>query len=400
VDGEKVKEIIEKLKCGIEQVLPENDFIKKIESGKKLKIKFGMDPTAPDIHLGHAVALRKLRQWQDLGHEIILIIGDFTARIGDPSGKSKTRPALSEEDIKTNAKTYFEQVGRILDIKKTTVHYNSAWLSKLTSSDIIALAGKVTLARIIERDDFQKRLKEKAAIGFHELFYPLLQAYDSVELKSDVELGGTDQTFNLLMGRYLQEQYKQSPQIIMTMPLLEGLDGFQKMSKSLNNYVGLFEKPEKAYGKLMSISDELMWRYYLLLLEKSDKEIKQMKSDVVSEKLHPMNLKKEMAREIIKAFWSEEEAGEAQKQFESLFQKKDYSKATEVELSKDIKSPIWIVELLKQLGAIKTSSEAKRLIQSGAVRIDDNQIKDFKAEVEVKSGIVVKVGKHRIYKIK
>jgi len=395
-----MKKIIEKLKCGTEQVLPEDEFIKKIESGKKLKIKFGMDPTAPDIHLGHAVALRKLRQWQDLGHEIILIIGDFTARIGDPTGKSKTRPALSEEEIKTNAKTYFKQVGRILDIKKTAVHYNSAWLSKLTSSDIIALAGKVTLARIIERDDFQKRLKENVSIGFHELFYPLLQAYDSVELKADVELGGTDQTFNLFMGRFLQEQYKQSQQIIMTMPLLEGLDGVQKMSKSLNNYIGLFEKPEQAFGKLMSISDELMWRYYLLLLGKTEKEIEQMKADVVSEKIHPMNVKKDMAREVIKEFWSAEDAVEAQKQFEALFQKKDYSQATEVSLPADIKNPVWIVELLKQLGAIKTSSEAKRLIQSGAVRIDDNQIKDFKAEVEVKSGIIVKVGKHRIYKIK
>lgn len=400
MNGEKVKEIIEKLKSGAEQVLPENEFIKKIESGKKLKIKFGMDPTAPDIHLGHAVALSKLRQWQDLGHEIILIIGDFTAQIGDPTGKSKTRPPLSEEEIKQNAKTYFEQVGRILDMEKTSVCYNSEWLAKLTSFDFIKLAGKITLARVIERDDFQKRLKENVSIGLHELFYPLLQGYDSVELKADVELGGTDQTFNLLMGRFLQEQFGQSPQIIMTMPLLEGLDGVQKMSKSLDNYIGLFELANEAYGKLMSISDELMLRYYQLLLGKTKTEIVQMKSDVESQKVHPMNLKKEMASGIISKFWSKKEADESQKQFESLFQKKDYSQAKEVKLISDVQNPIWIVELLKQLGAIKTSSEAKRLIQSGAVRIDDNQIKDFKAEVEVKSGIVVKVGKHRIYKIK
>ena len=394
-----MKEIIEKLKSGAEQVLPENEFIKKIESGKKLKIKFGMDPTAPDIHLGHAVALSKLRQWQDLGHEIILIIGDFTAQIGDPTGKSKTRPPLSEEEIKQNAKTYFEQVGRILDMEKTSVCYNSEWLAKLTSFDFIKLAGKITLARVIERDDFQKRLKENVSIGLHELFYPLLQGYDSVELKADVELGGTDQTFNLLMGRFLQEQFGQSPQIIMTMPLLEGLDGVQKMSKSLDNYIGLFELANEAYGKLMSISDELMLRYYQLLLGKTKTEIVQMKSDVESQKVHPMNLKKEMASGIISKFWSKKEADESQKQFESLFQKKDYSQAKEVKLISDVQNPIWIVELLKQLGAVKTSSEAKRLIQSGAVSINGESVGDFKAEVEVKDGMIVKVGKHRIYKV-
>jgi len=396
----KIEEIIELLQIGTEQILPEGELQKKLQTGKKLKIKFGMDPTAPDIHLGHAVALSKLRQWQDLGHEVIVLIGDFTAQIGDPSGKSKTRPPLSEEEIKHNAKTYLEQVGKIIDVKNARIVYNSKWLSKLSFADVLKITGKVTVARILERDDFQKRLKENVSIGMHELMYPIMQGYDSVELKADVELGGTDQTFNLLMGRFLQEQFELVPQVIMTMPLLEGLDGVQKMSKSLGNYVGLFEPADQAYGKLMSVSDELMWRYYQLLLHKTDTQITEMKEGVASEKLHPMKLKKEMAHGIVERFWSEEEAVSAQQQFESLFQKKDYSKAQEIALSGDVPNPVWIVEFLKQVGALKTSSEAKRLIESGAVSVDDDKVTDFKAEVNWKSGMTIKVGKHRIYKIK
>jgi tyrosyl-tRNA synthetase len=396
---QEIKEVLENLSMGCEQILPKEEFAKKFESKKKLKIKFGMDPTAPDIHLGHAVVLEKLKQFQDLGHDIVFIIGDFTARIGDPSGKSKTRPPLTKEEVDKNSKTYFDQVGKILDIKKTTILYNSQWLSKLNLEDFIKIAGKITLARIIERDDFQKRLKEKASIGIHELFYPILQAYDSVELDCDIEVGGTDQTFNLLMGRYLQEHFGQEPQVIMTFPLLEGLDGKKKMSKSYGNYVGLTEEPSSAFGKLMSISDELMWRYYKLLLCKNDKEIKEMQSGVVSEKLHPMKLKKEMAFEIVKKFWSQKDAQKAQETFESLFQKHDYSKAKQIKLPKDFANPVWIVELLKELGAIKTSSEAKRLIESGAVSLDDEEVKDFKTNVSWKSGMIVKVGKHRIYKL-
>ncbi|MFC1894358.1 tyrosine--tRNA ligase [Candidatus Dependentiae bacterium] len=388
------------LKTGIINVIPEKEFEKKLSSKKKLKIKLGADPTAPDLHLGHAVVLSKLKQFQDLGHEVIFLIGDFTARIGDPSGKSKTRPPLSLEEVKKNSKTYLEQIGKILDISKTTIKYNSEWLSQFKFEDVLKLAGKVTVARIIERDDFTKRLKENAPIGLHELFYPLMQGYDSVALQADVELGGTDQRFNLLMGRFLQEQYGQEPQIIMTMPLLEGLDGIQKMSKSLNNYVGLWEKADVAYGKLMSISDKLMWRYYLLLLDKLPTEIEKMKIDVVAGTLHPMELKKEMAYKIIEKFWSLDQAKESQQKFESLFQKKDYSKATEIELPNDFKNPVWIVELLRTLKAVSSSSEAKRLIESGAVFVDKKQIKDFKAEVVWKIGIIVKVGKHRIYKLK
>lgn len=395
-----IKKALEILKSGTQQVIPEEDLIKKLSSGKKLKIKLGADPTAPDLHLGHVVVLSKLKQFQDLGHEVIFLIGDFTARIGDPSGKSKTRPPLSPEEIKTNAKTYLEQVGKILDIKKTIIKYNSEWLSKLSFEDLIKIAGKVTLARIIERDDFEKRLKENSPIGFHELFYPLMQAYDSVALQADVELGGTDQTFNLLMGRYLQEQFNQEPQVIITTPLLVGLDGVNKMSKSLGNYVGLWEKADVAYGKLMSISDELMWQYYLLLLNKTDVEILSMQKAVKDESAHPMNLKKEMAHKIIEKFWSKADADSAQVQFESLFQKKDYSAAQEVELPKGTKNPIWIIDLLKILKAIPSSSEGKRLLDAGAVHVDEEIIKEFKAEVTWKPGTVIKVGKHRIYKLK
>lgn len=396
----ELEKILQTIESGTSQVIPQEELIKKLSSKKKLKIKFGADPTAPDLHLGHAVPLCKLKQIQDLGHEVIFLIGDFTARIGDPSGRSKTRPPLSPEEIEKNAKTYLEQVGKILDIKKTTVRYNSEWLSKLKFEDLIKISGKVTLARIIEREDFQKRLSENTPIGFHELFYPIMQAYDSVALQADIELGGTDQTFNLLMGRYLQEQFNQEPQVIITTPLLVGLDGVHKMSKSLGNYVGLWEKADVAYGKLMSISDELMWLYFLLLLNKTDLEIEQMQKDVQAEKLHPMNLKKEMAHQIIQKFWSKEEADSAQAQFESLFQKKDYSAAQEVELPKNTKNPIWIIDLLKILKAIPSSSEGKRLLEAGAVNVDEENIKEFKAEVSWKSGTVIKVGKHRIYKLR
>ncbi len=390
----------EKLSYGVASILPENGLQKKLLKKKVLKVKLGMDPTAPDLHLGHAIVLRKLKEFQDLGHEVIFLIGDFTAKIGDPSGKSKTRPSLSSEEIAINSKTYFEQVGKILDINKATITYNSQWLSKLSFEDFIKIAGKVTLARIIEREDFQTRLQNNTAIGFHELFYPLMQAYDSVELKADVELGGTDQTFNLFMGRFLQEQLGQEPQVIITLPILEGLDGVHKMSKSLGNYIGLKESVDEAYGKLMSISDDLMWNYFRLLVQKTDTEIIEMQKNTASGKVHPMDLKKTMSYEVIRIFWSEKEAIQAKAQFEALFQKHDYSKATEVSLPKDFSNPAWIVDFLRALNAIQSSSEGKRLILEGAVSIDEEKIIDFKAEVSWKSGMVVKVGKHRIFKLK
>lgn len=395
-----IAQALEIIKSGTAQVSPEQDLVKKLARGTPLNIKLGMDPTAPDLHLGHAVVLSKLRQFQDLGHEVTFLIGDYTARIGDPSGKSKTRPVLTDEDIEQNSKTYFEQISRVLDPKKTTVRYNGEWLSKLSFADVIRLCAKVTLAQLIEREDFAKRLDEKSPISMHELLYPLMQGYDSVALKSDVELGGTDQTFNLFMGRHLQEHFEQEPQVILTMPILEGLDGVQKMSKSLGNYVGLWEKADVAYGKLMSISDVLMWRYYLLLCGKTEAEIALMQEGVQAGTLHPMNLKKEMAFGVIQRFWGQGDAQMAQEQFEALFQRNDYSAAKEVALPTDTTNPLWIVELLKLLGALTSSSEAKRLIESKAVAIDGTPVEDFKAEISWKTGMIIKVGKHRIYKIK
>ncbi len=384
---------------GTSSVIPEDALLKKLKSGKQLTIKLGADPTAPDLHLGHAVVLRKMRQFQDLGHKVIFLIGDCTARIGDPTGKSKTRPPLSEETIKKNVQTYFEQVGKILDKKKTEVRYNSEWLQKFNFSDVVSLAGKVTVARLIEREDFAQRLKNHQPIGLHELLYPLMQGYDSVALKADVELGGTDQTFNLLMGRFLQEQYGQEPQVVITTPLLEGLDGVEKMSKSLGNYVSIAELAHEAFGKLMSISDTLMWRYHEVLLLTSQDTIKKMQHDITSGTLHPMEVKKKMAHDIIAQFWSKLEAEQAQQQFEAVFQNKDLSKGQVVALPVDTKNPLWIADLLKLLGATTSSSEVKRLIESKAVLIDDVIVSDFKAEILWKTGMTVKVGKHRVYVI-
>ncbi len=387
------------LKHGAVQIVPEEDFKKKLASGKRLKIKLGMDPTAPDLHLGHAVVLSKLKDFQDLGHEVIFLIGDFTSRIGDPSGRSKTRPALTDKEIKQNMRTYFDQVGKILDPNKVAIRYNSEWLDALTVTDLIKLAAKVTVARLIEREDFKSRLEKQQPVGFHELLYPIFQAYDSVALDADVELGGTDQTFNLLMGRFLQEQFGKKPQVILTMPLLKGLDGGQKMSKSLGNAIGLTESVEQVFGKLMSISDTLMWHYFELLLGKSSQEISQMQERVASGNLHPMALKKDMAHLIITKFWSSQEADNARENFEALFQKKDYSKAQTIALPSGTSNPVWIVDLLRAIGAVQSSSEAKRLIETKSVLIDGEPVAEFKASIVWKSGMIIKVGKHRIYRL-
>lgn len=398
---ESTKKALDLIMSGTATCMPEQELVKKLESGKKLKIKLGMDPTAPDLHLGHAVVLRKMKQFQDLGHEVIFLIGDYTARIGDPSGKSKTRPPLTDEQITKNSETYFAQVGKILDLTKLQVRYNSEWLGKLTFADVIKMCSKVTVARLLERDDFAKRLDNNVAISMHELLYPIMQSYDSVYLDADVELGGTDQTFNLLCGRFLQEQYGKQAQVVITVPILEGLDGVDKMSKSLGNAVGLCDDPSDAYGKLMSIPDELVYKYFTLLLNKQAAEVEQMKQNVASGKIHPMVLKKQMAFEIVTLFWSEKEAQTGQQKFEALFQQKDFSQATPVELAQNLKNaPVWIVTVLQELKAVSSSSEAKRLIESGAVIVDDAVIKEFKQLIQVQSDMVIKVGKHRIYKIK
>lgn len=391
--------VLKKLLAGTSQVLPAGELEKKLAKNKPLRIKLGMDPTSPDLHLGHAVVLSHLRLFQDLGHDILFLIGDFTARIGDPTGRSKTRPALSEEDIKRNTQTYFEQVSKILDPKKVTICYNSEWLDKLSSREWIKLCAQVTLARLTEREDFANRIATNQPIGFHELLYPLLQGYDSVALRADVELGGTDQTFNLLMGRFLQEHYNQEPQVIMTVPILEGLDGVQKMSKSLGNSIGLTEPADQAYGKLMSISDTLMWNYYSLLLKKTDEEIQQLKQEVVAGTAHPMTLKKQLAHGIIARFWSAAEADAAQQAFEHLFQKKDFSHAQEFAWPAEHTKTVTVLELVRILNAAETNSEARRLIEAGAVSCDDKKITDPKAQVSIQAGMQIKVGKHKFFKI-
>lgn len=393
-----IEQVIEQIQAGTAQVIPLDDLKKKLAKGKPLIVKLGADPTAADLHLGHAVVLSKLRQFQDLGHDVIFLIGDYTARIGDPTGKSKTRPPLTTEQILENTKTYFDQVSKILDRSRLQVRYNSEWLDTLTSKEMLQLCAQVTVAGLIEREDFAKRLAEKQPIGFHELLYPLLQGYDSVALAADIELGGTDQTFNLLMGRHLQQQYGREPQVVLTMPLLEGLDGVHKMSKSLGNAIGLNESSDQAYGKLMSISDQLMFRYARLLLHATEKQVNDWMSAIVQSHLHPMDLKKKIAHDIVSRFWSVHEAQKAQEIFEALFQKQDYSKAKEVTIG-CMNQPIWIVELLKQLGSVTSSSQAKQLIESKAVHVDDVTITDFKATLVPVSGMIVKVGKHRIYKL-
>ena len=387
------------IKSGTAAIIPEDELLKKLTSGKKLKIKLGADPTSPDLHLGHAVVLSKMKQFQDLGHEVIFLIGDYTARIGDPTGRSKTRPPLTEEQIAEHTKTYFAQVGKILDPKKLTIRYNSEWLDKLSSKEMLQLCAKVTVSRLIEREDFATRLKEQQPIGFHELFYPLMQGYDSIALNADVELGGTDQTFNLLMGRFLQEHYGQAPQVVITTPLLEGLDGVHKMSKSLGNAIGLAEPADQAYGKLMSISDVLMYRYAQLLLNTDAAQMSKWQADVAAGSLHPMDLKKKIAHDIVAKFWAADQADAAQKTFEALFQKRDLSLAQETALPSGTANPIWIVDLLKLLGAVTGSAEARRLIESKAVHIDGDAIVDPKAQIDWAVGMTIKVGKHKFYKL-
>jgi tyrosyl-tRNA synthetase len=393
------EEQIQIIKQGTAQVLPLEDLKKKLARNKPLKIKLGADPTAPDLHLGHAVVLSKLRQFQDLGHEVLFLIGDYTARIGDPSGRSKTRPPLTPEDIQRNMQTYFEQVKKILIPEKLTICYNSSWLEKLSGYDWVKLCGKATVAQIIEREDFAQRIAEKRPVGMHELLYPLMQGYDSVALNADVEIGGTDQTFNLMFGRHLQEQFDQEPQVVLTMPLLEGLDGKQKMSKSLGNAIGLAEPADQAFGKLMSISDELVWRYLSLLLHVEPERIAKLQEQVAQGIAHPMDVKKNMAEAIVAKFWSTQEAAQARTQFEALFQRHDMSAAQEFQIPAGTANPLWIVDLLKLLQAVKSSSDAKRLIEQGAVSIDEQVITDFRAMVVLSNAIIVKAGKHKIFKI-
>lgn len=394
--------LIDRIVAGTQQITPRNEFDALMASDKKLTIKFGMDPTAPDVHLGHTVVLSKLRLFQELGHQVVLVIGDFTSLIGDPTGRSKTRPPLDAETIATNAETYIAQVGKILDVSQLIIRHNAEWLDKISSRDWIKLCSKVTLARIIERDDFVKRMAEQQPIGFHELLYPLIQGYDSVELGAHVELGGTDQTFNLLMGRHLQEQFGLPAQVIITTPLLEGLDGVAKMSKSLGNYIGLTEEPDQVFGKVMSISDTLMWRYFELLLNQTPQEIAALKNDVATQKIHPMELKKRLAADILQKFWGAEAAVLGRASFEKLFQKRDgadFSLAEQILFPANTPETIGILELIKLTNSVASGSEARRLVTSGAVTVNGQKVTDVKAIVSTEGAVELRIGKHRFFKV-
>ncbi|PZD93819.1 tyrosine--tRNA ligase [Paenibacillus sambharensis] len=395
------------IRRGVVEIVPEEDLREKIAgsivSGKPLKIKLGLDPSAPDIHVGHTVVLHKLRQFQELGHVVQLLIGDFTGRIGDPTGKSETRKQLSEEDVKHNAETYQKQIFKILDPALTTVHYNSEWLAPLTFADVVNLAAKLTVARMLERDDFTKRYQSGQPISIHEFFYPLMQGYDSVALDCDIELGGTDQKFNLLMGRTLQKEYGKQTQAAIMLPLLEGLDGVNKMSKSLGNYIGIDEAPNEIYGKSMSIPDELMAKYYELATDLSNEELQQLKAGLENGTVHPRDAKMNLAKTFVRMYHGEEAAQAAEQHFVTVFQQRalpDDIAEVEVPAAELEDGQIRIVKLLTVLGLQSSGSEARRSVQQGAVKINEEKIDDPNAAITPKSGDVIQVGKRKFAKIK
>ena len=382
---------------GCDEVLPEQDLLKKLQTGKPLRIKAGFDPTAPDIHLGHSVLLNKLRQFQQFGHQVIFLIGDFTAMIGDPTGKNVARVPLEQEQILANAETYQQQAFKILDPEKTIIAFNSHWLGRMSSADLIRLAATSTVARMLERDDFQKRYSSGQPIAIHEFLYPLIQGFDSVELKADIECGGTDQKFNLLMGRELQKHYGHEPQVVMMTPLIEGLDGVKKMSKSLNNYIGINEPAEMIFGKLMSISDELMWRYINLLSVKTGTEIAHMKQ-AVKDGFNPRDIKINFAKEIVARFHDQRQAEAAHHAFIDRFQKKAIPDDLETQtLTCD--NGLSIAQLLKQAGLTQSTSESMRLIKQGAVKIDGEKIADSHLQLSLDSTYIIQVGKQRLAKL-
>ena len=393
-----IKEQLEIIRRGADEILIESELLQKLKKKTPLKIKAGFDPTAPDLHLGHAVLLNKLRQFQDLGHEVYFLIGDFTGMIGDPTGKNVTRPPLSEDDVKKNAETYSEQVYKILDESKTNVVFNSKWLNDLGAAGIVKLASTHTVARMLERDDFSKRYKANQPISIHEFLYPLLQGYDSVALKSDIEIGGTDQRFNLLMGRELQKHFGQNPQCIITMPLLEGLDGVQKMSKSSKNYIGINEPPELVFAKLLSLSDDLMWRYINLLSLSSQDQIKSWKKRV-DDGENPKNIKVEFAKEIVSRLYDENSSNEAEENF-NLRAKGDIPENIEEYSLLVIESGgVNIPQLLKKIDLVSSTSEAIRLINGGGIKINGEKITDSKFIVGKGKSFTIQVGKRRFAKI-
>jgi tyrosyl-tRNA synthetase len=393
-----IEEQLEIIRRGADEILVEKELIAKLKEGRPLRIKAGFDPTAPDLHLGHTVLINKLRQFQDLGHEVLFLIGDFTGMIGDPTGKSATRPPLTQEDVEQNAKSYQQQIFKILDEDKTHVMFNSHWMGYMTSVDMIKLAASSTVARMLERDDFSKRYKGGQSIAIHEFLYPLIQGYDSVAMKADVELGGTDQKFNLLMGRQMQEQHGQKPQCVLTMPILEGLDGVQKMSKSLNNYIGIADEPKDMFGKIMSISDDLMWRYFELLSFRPMSEIETFKQRIEAG-TNPRDIKFLLAEEIIARFHSEAEATAAREGFIAQFAKNRIPDDIP-ELSFDAPDEGYpIANLLKDAGLCGSTSDAMRMIQQGAAKIDGEKIPDKSLRVLKGTEGVFQVGKRKFAKI-
>ena len=391
-------ESLELIRRGTDEILLESELTERIQHGRPLCVKAGFDPTAPDLHLGHVVLLEKMRQFQQLGHKVVFLIGDFTGRIGDPSGKNATRPPMTIEQIEANAITYRKQVFKVLDPEQTIVRFNSEWFSEQNSAMMIKLASQYTVARMLERDDFKKRFANQQSIAIHEFLYPLVQGYDSVALEADIELGGTDQKFNLLVGRELQRQYGQPQQIVITLPLLEGLDGVQKMSKSLGNYIGIDEPPNEIFGKIMSISDELMWRYFELLSARPMTEIENFRQQA-AEGSNPRDFKFLLAKEMVERFHSRSDAEKAHAQFIARFQKG--IDPDEIE-QKDIYIPdsdIVLANLLKDVGMVATTSDAHRLVKQGAVRIDGERISDSRQKVAAGSSHVVRVGKRRIARI-
>ncbi len=392
-------EALRLIKRGTEEILPESELAERLRSGRRLRVKAGFDPTAPDLHLGHTVLINKLRQFQDLGHQVVFLIGDFTGMIGDPTGKNTIRPPLTRKEILENARTYKSQIFKILDRKKTRIEFNSKWLGKMKASDLIKLASRYTVARMLERDDFSRRYKGGQPIAIHEFLYPLIQGYDSVEMKADIELGGTDQKFNLLVGRELQKEFSQTPQIIITMPLLEGTDGVNKMSKSLGNYIGINEPADEMFGKLMSISDTLMWRYFDLLSFESPDKIAMMKHSV-GNGANPRDIKFELAKEIVSRFHGGAKAGrDAMHNFIARFQQREMpTEISEIELAGNGKG-MALPRVLKDSGLTASTSEALRLIKQGGVRIDGEKVEDPALEIRPGKTHVLQVGKRKFMRV-
>lgn len=395
----KVNEQMQLIRRGAAEIIPEEELKQKlsrsIKENRPLKVKLGLDPTAPDIHLGHTVVLNKLRQFQDLGHEVHLIIGDFTGRIGDPSGKSETRKQLTEEEVQVNAATYKEQIFKVLDKDKTVIHFNSEWLMPLNLVDVLNLAGKYTVARMLERDDFENRYKEGLPIGIHEFLYPLMQGYDSVALKADIELGGTDQKFNLLVGRNLLKEYGLEPQIAMTMPILEGTDGVQKMSKSLGNYIGVDEDAYEMFGKTMSIADELITRYFQLVTQLPQAEIDSMQKAMEEGTANPRDIKMRLAREIITMYHSKEEALKAEERFLLVFSHNDIPEDIPEVAVKE--TEIWLPKFLNENGMVDSTSDGRRMVKQGAVKVNGEKYKD--ENIQVDNGMVIQMGKRKFIRI-